>query len=191
MMARDTFLCCTREEDVDGNGRSGRRAIAPAAAIGLALLAAACGGGSSRPLVAGDTAYQIAAAYARCMRSHGAPNWPDPNSAGQFVKTLANRAEFQAPESAYRTCRHLLPHGGQLTTAEQQKIIPLMLKFTACMRAQGIADFPDPVVNSQGITARISPAGQGDLDPRSPRFQAARQACQKYMREAGKYIPPG
>jgi hypothetical protein len=66
-----------------------------------------------------------------------------------------------------------------------------MLQFTACMRTHGIPDFPDPVVDSQGVTSGISPASKGDLDPHSPRFQAAQHACGKYMREAGKHIPPG
>ena len=168
-----------------------RRATVQAAAIGIALVAVACGGGSNAPAAAGDAAYQTAAAYARCMRAHGAPNWPDPNSSGQFVKTLTNRAAFSAPESAYRACQHLLPHGGLITPAEQQKIIPLMLKFTACMRSHGIPDFPDPVVDAQGVTAGITPASKGDLDPGSPRFRAAQQDCRKYMQEASRSMPPG
>jgi len=176
---------------MDQASHRGLRCAAQAAAIGIALVAAACGGGGNTPVAAGDTAYQTAAAYARCMRAHGAPNWPDPDSDGHFVKTLANRADFSAPASAYRACRHLLPHGGLITAAEQQKIIPLMLKFTACMRAHGIPDFPDPVVNATGVTSRITPGSKGDLDPSSPRFHAAQQACRKYMQEAAKYIPPG
>lgn len=166
--------------------RAGARAAVVAA---IAPLAVACSGGSSLPV--GDTAYQSAAAYARCMRSHGAPNWPDPTSKGQFVKTLANRAEFSAPGPAYKTCQHLLPHGGQITPAEQQKIIPLMLKFAVCMRSHGITNMPDPAVDSQGVTFGISPASKGELNPHSPPFQAAQQACQKYTRAAAKYLPPG
>jgi hypothetical protein len=49
------------------------------------------------------------------------------------------------------------------------------LAFSQCMRAHGIADFPDP--DSQG---RIGiQAGPGsDLDPQNPTFQAAQRACQ-------------
>jgi hypothetical protein len=177
---------------MDQGSRPGlRRATAQAAAIGIALVAVACGGRSSAPVAAGGTAYQTAAAYARCMRAHGAPNWPDPNSNGQFVKTLANRAAFHAPESAYRACQHLLPHGGLITPAEQQKIIPLMLRFTACMRSHGIPDFPDPVVDAQGLTSRVTPGSKGDLDPSSPRFRAAQQGCRKYLQQASRYVPPG
>jgi hypothetical protein len=162
------------------------RAVALGAALtGVAGLAAACGGGGSASTT-GKSNYQIALAYANCMRSHGDPNWPDPNSQGQFLKTHANDTAFNAPARAYKACQHLLPHGGQLTTAEQQAISPLMLKFTACMRSHGILNFPDPTVNAGGVS--VNP---GSLDIHSPQFHAAQQACQKYQREASKYFPPG
>jgi hypothetical protein len=85
------------------------RAIAPAAAAGIAMLAAACSGGGSSATTAGSSNLQTALAYAKCMRSHGAPNWPDPNSQGQFFKTAADSADFHAPASAYQACVHLLP----------------------------------------------------------------------------------
>jgi hypothetical protein len=80
------------------------RAIVPTAAAAIALLAAACGGGSSPPVAAGSSNFQKALAYARCMRSHGAPGWPDPNNQGQFFKTAADSADFHAPASAYKAC---------------------------------------------------------------------------------------
>jgi hypothetical protein len=151
----------------------------------------------------GPGACQKALAYAQCMRSPRRAGLARPRQPGEFrhcrphahrlqvppvhlVKTLANRADFSAPASAYKACRHLLPYGGQITAAEQQKIAPLMLKFATCMRSHGITNMPDPIVNSQGVS--VNPHG---LDIHSPQFQAAQHACQKYMREAGKYIPPG
>jgi hypothetical protein len=178
----------------DASGRCGRgrprrpwRAGALAAGTaGIAVLAAACGGGpGSSAGSLGRSNLQIAISYANCMRAHGAPNWPDPNSQGQFLKTKTNSADFQAPASAYEACLHLLPNGGQLTTAQQQIISPLMLKFAGCMRSHGITDFPDPTVNARGVT--INPHG---LDTSSAQFHAAQQACHKYMAEAGKYMPP-
>lgn len=71
--------------------------------------------------------------------------------------------------------------------AEQQALTPLMLKFTACMRSHGILDFPEPVVNAQGVSFD-PPKG---LDRNSPQMRAAQQACRQYQRAAGKYIPPG
>ena len=50
------------------------------------------------------------------------------------------------------------------------------LKFSQCMRAHGVSDFPDPDA-SGGID--IQP-GSG-LDPQSPAFQAAQKACRADM----------
>ena len=176
------------------SGRARRRPRAPwragtlaAGATGIAVLAAACGGGSASSAGSlGKSKLQTAVDYAKCMRSHGAPNWPDPDSQGHFLKTKTNAADFQAPASAYRACVHLLPNGGELTTAQQQIIAPLMLKLADCMRAHGITNFPDPTVNAGGIS--VDPRG---LDTSSPQFHAAQQACRKYQTEAGKYMPPG
>src|SRR5260370_34299274 len=51
-----------------------------------AVLVTACGGGSSPGASAtgGSTRAQAALAYARCMRSHGVPDFPDPDSNGNF-----------------------------------------------------------------------------------------------------------
>jgi hypothetical protein len=46
------------------------------------------------------------------------------------------------------------------------------LKFANCMRAHGLSNFPDP--SSSGRLTAIQ------ADPRSPVFQSAQQACQKY-----------
>ncbi len=45
------------------------------------------------------------------------------------------------------------------------------------MRAHGISDFPDP---SSGGGIQISGGPNGDLNPSSPTFVAAQNACQKY-----------
>ena len=52
-----------------------------------------------------------------------------------------------------------------------------LLKFSRCMQAHGITDFPDP---SNGVLSVPANAG-GDLDPRSRQFQAAQSACKKFM----------
>ena len=162
-----------------------RRTVVPAAAAGIVLLAAACGGGSSPPVAAGSSNLQKALAYARCMRSHGAPNWPDPNNQGQFFKTAADGAKFHAPASAYKACVQLLPDHGQITPAVQHQVTLLALKFAGCMRSHGIPDFPDP---TGGGFEFLPPAG---FNPQSPRVQAAQHACRKYSNAAGKLLPPG
>ena len=53
------------------------------------------------------------------------------------------------------------------------------LAYSQCMRAHGLADFPDPQVQADGTVARRIEVQQGsDLDPNTPGFQAAARACQ-------------
>ncbi len=57
-------------------------------------------------------------------------------------------------------------------------------RFAACIRAHGVANFPDP--NSQGAI-QIGPSS--GIDPNSPRFQTAQQACQKLLPNGGQPTP--
>lgn len=50
------------------------------------------------------------------------------------------------------------------------------LKFSQCMRAHGVSNFPDP--NGQG---QVQIGASSGIDPRSSTFQSARQACQKLI----------
>jgi hypothetical protein len=49
------------------------------------------------------------------------------------------------------------------------------------MRSHGIPDFPDPKISHNGGGSGISlgVGTRGDLNPRSPAFRAAQQACRK------------
>ena len=158
-------------------------AVVPAAAAGIVLLAAACGGGSSPPVAAGSSNLQKALAYARCMRSHGAPNWPDPNNQGQFFKTAADGAKFRAPASAYKACVPLLPDHGQITPAVQHQVTVLALKFAGCMRSHGITNYPDPVEHATNI--QLGPGPDSGIDTNSPRYKAAQKACVPLLPNGG------
>jgi hypothetical protein len=48
------------------------------------------------------------------------------------------------------------------------------LKFSRCMRANGVANFPDP-----GAGGSLQFGSGSGIDPRSPQFQAAMQKCRK------------
>ena len=88
-----------------------RAGVLAAAVAGIAVLAAACGGGSSAGAGPGihQTAYQRELAYAECMRAHGLPGFPDPQSDGTFNSTMQNRGDFSGPgfQSANKSCAHL------------------------------------------------------------------------------------
>jgi hypothetical protein len=169
----------------NGTGLRGRprlaRAGVLAAVAGAALLAAACGGGSSAGSTAagGSTDYQKAVAYAQCMRSHGVPGFPDPNSHGDFLITpKENLPGGAVMGAADKACRHLLPNGGQMTAAQQQQALASALKWSACMRTHGLPNFPDPRTEKGGVGLTLGGTG---IKPGSPQFQAAQQACQKLL----------
>jgi hypothetical protein len=55
------------------------------------------------------------------------------------------------------------------------------LKFSQCMRTHGITGYPDPRANGRQITISIHLTRGSDLNPHSPRFQAAQNACKSFM----------
>src|SRR5437588_8035898 len=109
--------------------RRPRTLAALLAAAGTALLATGCAGGRSAPVATVHSSATAprseALAFARCLRSHGLPNWPDPDSSGHFDKAKLR----QLPISPSRVraiedgaCNHLLPHsGGPQETAQQTR----------------------------------------------------------------------
>jgi hypothetical protein len=174
--------------DDTGGNRSWRLAWPRLAGLlavtaGIALLVAACGGSSSDPPAGGSTTYAKALAYSQCMRAHGVPDFPDPGSNGSIVlhgSRNGNGPSLNSPQmqSADKTCRHLLPNGGQMTPAQRQQAINQLLHFSECMRSHGVLNFPDPTVTGNMIGIRIGGSG---LDPNSPVFKSAQHACQSLM----------
>jgi hypothetical protein len=176
---------------------TGRRGLVVLAGVAgaMVLMAAACGGNSAAPGVAkaptgtesstpsktnsppsGD-----AHALSRCMRAHGVPNFPDPDSQGRLTLQGGpgtgldpNSSQFQAAQKA---CRKYAPNGGRAPSpAEQAKAEKAALAFSSCMRSHGVRNFPDPQVSGGGIRIGIKPSS--GIDPNSPVFQAAQKACQ-------------
>jgi hypothetical protein len=56
-----------------------------------------------------------------------------------------------------------------------------MLDFAQCMRDNGV-DMPDPQSGGGGVRIGI---GQNGIDPGSEEFQAAQEACQQFLDDAG------
>jgi hypothetical protein len=131
-------------------------------------------------------------AFAHCMQTHGVPNFPEPNGQGVFSGIDPNVPGFAA---ARNECSHLLPNGGQPTAAQKAQAVAQALKFSQCMRAHGIGDFPDPQILNGGAQIRISSQGGkgSDLNPQNPQFQAASKACQAFtpFKGAGKLSTNG
>jgi hypothetical protein len=176
----------TSDHKSRGRRRVLRRAGPAAAALACLTLLAACGGSpnpGTRP--SADSAGAGALAYSRCMRAHGIKNFPDPNSQGGIAISGGpgsgidpNSAVFRAAD---RTCRSHLK-GANLSPAQQAAAEARALRYSQCMRAHGILDFPDP--NGQGGIAIKAQPGS-DLAPSNPRFKAANNACQHLMPGGG------
>jgi hypothetical protein len=135
------------------------------------------GGGSSDPR-------QAALNFARCMRQHGI-DVPDPKPGGGIEIKGGGGPGGVNPDdpkfkAAQQACNKYLPNGGQPpkpNPQEQQQ----MLAFARCMRQHGI-NIPDPSPNG-GIEIK---GGPGGVNPDSPTFKAAQQACQQYEPKGGK-----
>jgi hypothetical protein len=137
------------------------------------------GGQGGQFQLAMDVGTAAGAKFAACMRKHGVTNFPDPNSQGVITVHSGMGIDPGSPvfRSARTTCQKLLPNGGQPTPAQLAQRQQQMLAFSACMRAHGIKDFPDP--SSGGIQLHSHPGS--DLNPNNPTFQRAQQACQGHL----------
>lgn len=148
----------------------------------LAVLAAGCGGGSPGVASGGasTTTQNGALVFARCMRSHGVPGWPDPTRSGAFDKSkiVALGVSQSRLTSVSHTCNRLVPNAGQpqgrtITLADQADY----LRAAGCMRSHGFPGFPDPTFRDGTITANI-PAS---VDQDAPTFKRAAATCTKLI----------
>lgn len=162
-----------------------RAGLLAAALVATPILLAACGGtspsasssgssGNGAVASSGSSTYQKAIKYASCMRSHGVSNFPDPDSTGHFVISgvNVNSSQYQAAQNA---CKSLAPFGST-SPAQSQNNLSKALKFAQCMRSHGVANFPEPSQGSNGQITINGGTGSG-IDPNSPQFQSAQQAC--------------
>jgi hypothetical protein len=182
--------------DQTGGHRGPRRAGALAVAAAVAVLATACGGGSAPPSASAPTYAQVLA-LAQCMRSHGVPDFPDPDTVGGYALTSNGSIEgaggssidigSSQAQAAYDDCQHLpgapsisrLEREVRLEQQAEARVHPDVLKWEQCVRSHGEPDF------ARGPAGQSPTLGNKDaINPNSPQFQAALAACQHLL-------PPG
>ena len=181
--------------------RSTALILAPAAAV-CALLATGCGGtgsprvatsASSATTTAGTTTVRNgslagALAFARCMRAHGMPNWPDPAANGVFDKRKLRQlgiAPSRVRSIEERSCNYDFENGGQgetITPADRADY----LRAAACMRSHGFPSFPDPTFQDGHVSVDVPSS-----DESSPRFRRAAETCTRLIPKGLPYSLPG
>lgn len=143
--------------------------------------------------------------WATCMRAHGDPNQADPtidaNSdievnwnpaiTGGIYGTNKGGVGNAGPGQYCRSYLYAAQRdlgGGQQPSPPDQATL---LRYAECMRAEGIADFPDPLNG----TLSLNMGASGDLDPNSPAYQNATKLCTErtgaHVPGAGGTPPPG
>lgn len=162
--------------------RALRRGVSPAIAAGLVLVAA-CGsaGSSTSQEPSADAQAAAGLKYANCMRTHGVTNFPEPQSQGQ--PQTGGPINLSSPQylAAQKACAKYGGAGGfNAAPSISPQVMQELLKYIGCLRTHGIPNMPDP--NSNGTITL--PSG-GSVNPSSPQFQAAEQACQKYSPALG------
>ncbi|MFG1608852.1 hypothetical protein [Actinoplanes sp. NPDC049265] len=160
----------------------------------LVPLLAACGSPGQEPGVATATDGAVAPApsatagggfdptkLAKCVRENGIPNFPDPEvDEGRISIRMPDGVRKEAADKAMEACKQYQPNGGQ--PGKVDPAITAQLRLLAkCMRENGVPDFPDPGADG-GIELRHDKNG-GGIDPESPSFKKAEEACKQFRPE--------
>ena len=150
-------------------GRRRWRWVAIPALLGaLALGAAACGGSS--PTANSDPTTSTTSNTSTSTTANPPTSTTPPSTSGASTTTttVSPTTTTTSPSST-----HAATLLGQLQL------------FAQCMRAQGITDFPDPTIGSNGQPTFAN------MPPPTPQAQAATQACHKYTPAANGFTGPG
>ncbi|GAA1007215.1 hypothetical protein GCM10009556_017740 [Acrocarpospora pleiomorpha] len=118
--------------------------------------------------------------FAQCMRENGV-DMPDPEPGGNQVMIRQKKGQEAVTEKALKACEQYRPIvDGK--NVDDGKLQDEMLKFAQCMRDNGV-DMPDPQVDG----GRVRMGGPG-MDPDSPVFKKAEEACRDLAPGGGKMV---
>ena len=151
----------------------------------LGTSGATSGSGSSTTTPTAGNPTQLLNEWAACMRSHGDPNQADPTiTANKVIDIIWDPATpggysgtnkgGQGNSGPGQYCRAYLTAAQTALQGGRPRKLPSQaeqVKYSECMRANGIPDFPDPTGNGQVLNMG------GDLIPSNPTFQHASKVC--------------
>jgi hypothetical protein len=118
-------------------------------AMAALALVAGCSGGKqaakATPTPSVDN-HRMMLEIAQCARAHGAPNFPDPivNPKGDwdFPDTVQRQPKVPACDSLVIRWKRANPQKARPTVSPQDLV--KLRDYAACMRQQGVSDWPDP-----------------------------------------------
>ena len=127
--------------------------------------------------------------FSACMRKHGVPSFPDPNSQGVISIHSGMGIDPGSPGfvSARSVCNKLLPNGGQPTPAQLAKAATAdarLLVMHARARAQGL---PRPVERGPSAQRRSRGAISTRATRRSRRHSRPARGICRSSRRAGRH----
>jgi hypothetical protein len=153
------------------------------AAFACALAIIACGStGSESP---GGARADQALAWVNCLRSHGVPNFPDPDPDGRIPNIPSGiDTAARAFLIAQKACAPLLPGATGAGPSPASRRLQL-LAVARCIRDHGVQNFPDPTTSpppspppgSRTGNALGGPGGYLVFPPASPALTRAMAAC--------------
>jgi hypothetical protein len=154
-------------------------ALLTAGAVGAA--ASGCGGGGNADASSAADRQQAGLDFARCMRAHGV-NVPDPKpvAGGGMRLSIGVRAGNESKlKKAQAACDHFLRAGKDAPSkADQQKMLEAALKWSSCMRHNGV-DVPDPKPVGSGGPIKVGPGQK--VNPKDPAFMRADAKCRSLL----------
>ncbi len=172
---------------IRGRDRTGRQLLAGLGLLGCVSVLSACGASNGSAGTSASRSYSQVVKYARCMRSHGVSNFPDPTPGGgiQFSASVGINPFSPAFKGAQQACGRLLPGGlvpGKASAQQKARLLAL----ARCMRTHGVTGFPDPVnsppASPAGFSAIFGRPGAlieipSTIDVKAPAFRRAAAAC--------------
>jgi hypothetical protein len=177
-----------------------RIATAIIATAVLVMMAAACSSGSPSSAGSGGSSNAggsptspSGVGYSACVRSHGVPDFPDPDSNGQIPKTSAQQLGVSSSQlqAALTACRPLLPSSSQAgppAQAELRQAWSATRNFAWCMRSHGVSNWPDPTSDPAHHPERPTfnlPVG---IDQNSPQITTKISECEPLLHGWDPYV---
>jgi hypothetical protein len=123
------------------------------------------------------------------MRSHGIPNFPDPDGNGRILKQEIIQLGVSTPrlQAAQRACMRLWPYQPPTQTQQRQELTDY-LEFAQCMRSHGVPNFPDPSTGDGGRVEFAISISKDGFNPHSPQIIGKALEC-KHVLPAGPGLP--